>query len=134
MYFADMATECQVDSGPGVRAVGWLDARHPFPTGPVSPVFVAALRRHLQHPWQPVATAGWHDCELCESKPVTGCANVWIPDKSAVYVAPELILHYIEDHHYRPPIAFIAAVMFCPEQGTPEYLRLIEPHTSHETA
>jgi hypothetical protein len=75
---------------------------------------------------------GWHSCELCRVAPARGVYNVWIPSDAALYVAPELVVHYIEAHQYRPPDEFIAAVLACPEQGTAEYLRLVGQHSRHQ--
>jgi len=75
-------------------------------------------------------TAGFHNCELCHGE------NEWYPDGKVgpiirwranqlrifghghflirnheiVYLSPVLILHYILDHGYKPPDAFIEAV------------------------
>src|SRR5262245_57112864 len=103
MYFPDLTTECQVDRGGHVRAIGWLAAEHPFPTGPVPAGFLTALRSHVLAAWQPIASMGGHLCEFCVSSRadegcVGGSTNVWIPTASRVYVAPELIVHYIEAH------------------------------------
>ncbi len=64
-----------------------------------------------------------------------GFKNVWIPAgwrvlvgsggvrvlRPLVYVAPELIVHYIEAHGYRPPDEFIQAVLRCPPQDSPAF-------------
>jgi hypothetical protein len=95
-------------------------------------------------------SAGFHNCELCHGE------DEWYPDGDAgpivrwrgrrlrvyghghflirynetVYLSPALILHYILDHGYKPPDAFIEAVC----QG--EFLALndlkwIDDETSH---
>lgn len=46
VYYADLATECQIARGPRVRAIGWLAAGHAFARGEVDGGVVAALR-HL---------------------------------------------------------------------------------------
>jgi hypothetical protein len=130
MFYPDLSTECQVDRGEHVRAVGWLSKDHPFPTGTVSPEFLAALRSHLRAAWQPVYLMGPHFCEFCpKPKPregrVGGSRNLWIPAVSVVYVAPELVAHYVEAHGYRPPDEFISAVLACPEQDTPAFHQLL---------
>jgi hypothetical protein len=38
-----------------------------------------------------------------------------------------LVVHYIEDHGYRPPYEFLVAVQTCPEQGSVEFLDLLRP-------
>lgn len=118
-----------------MRAIGWLGAGHAFPVGAVSPEFLAALHSHIRSAWQPVVCAGPHFCELCHEPPadkrsrvgrVGGSGNVWIPAGNAVYVAPELIIHYIEEHHYRPPDEFVTAVLACPKQGSAEFHELLD--------
>jgi hypothetical protein len=122
MYYSDLSQECQADSGPYVRAVGWLSRAHAFSTGGVSPDFVNTLRRHIRAAWQPVAAGGMYRCEFCLSRTdggiTGGSGNVWIPTADVIYVAPELVLHYIEAHSYRPPTGFVAAVLDCPEQNS----------------
>ncbi|AWM39925.1 hypothetical protein C1280_24920 [Gemmata obscuriglobus] len=132
MFFPDLGTTCQVDRGDHVRAVGWLHPDHSFPTGPVPPGFSAALRAHAYDSWQPVLAMGPHFCELC-SHPAPGAdraggaRNFWIPSMSVVYVAPELIVHYVEDHQYQPPEEFVAAVLACPPQKSDAFLEMLRP-------
>jgi len=126
MHYPDLSHECQVDRGPYVRAVGWLSRDQEFPTATTSQEFLEALRRHLREPWQPVTAGGTHRCEFCPPLRngcyIGGSRNIWISGDGVVYVAPELVLHYIEVHGYRPPDAFITAVIDCPEQSSAQYL------------
>jgi hypothetical protein len=122
MFFPDLDSECQVDRGDHVRAVGWLSEEHPFPTGSVPLGFSAALRTLIKSAWQPVTAMGPQFCEFCaKTDRVGGSKNVWIPTPEKVYIAPELIAHYIETHSYRPPDEFIEAVLACPPQGSDEF-------------
>jgi hypothetical protein len=57
----------------------------------------------------------------------TGLDNLLVPTREFLYVAPELVVHYIEDHGYRPPDQFLEAVQTCPEQGSVEFLELLQP-------
>lgn len=50
-----------------------------------------------------------------------GSADIWVPGVDAVYNAPNLIVHYIRHHRYRPPECFCAAVLNCPEPDSEEY-------------
>jgi hypothetical protein len=131
MFYPDLATECQVDFGPEVRAIGWLSANHLFSVGSVEDAFVARLRAHISTAWQPCFAAGKHDCEFCPHRRVGGSANVWFPTPHVKYVAPELIAHYIEYHCYRPPGEFIRAVMDCPPQGSDEFFELLSNFDNH---
>jgi hypothetical protein len=77
------------------------------------------------------ATLGWHDCEICRHRdqrypggiigPVVhwrerdlrlyGHGQYLVRKENVVYMAPALLLHCILDHHYRPPDAFVEAVV-----------------------
>jgi hypothetical protein len=106
-------------SVPGVINIGWLSPAHEHPKGAVAPHEVAALRAcaclcraHL--------TRGIHVCEFCGRQGLSvdcagkatplGCAEIWVQDGARVYAAPDLVLHYVEEHGYRPPDAFLSAV------------------------
>ena len=125
MYFQDLSNNCQVDSGPHVRAVGWLSEGHPYTKGAVPSDFQQLLRRHIAEAWQPVMACGLHFCELCEEKPFACGSNLWIPTEAVLYITPGMISHYIEAHGYRPPEEFVKAVITCPAQGSAEFLALV---------
>ena len=92
------------------QRVGWLARDHAFPTGPVSAAFVARLRALAVHARANQAR-GYHRCELCTNGPVSS-AEIWARARDGTfYVAPELIVHYVEDHHYAPPEVFVTAVL-----------------------
>ena len=108
-----------------LRHVGWLDAPHPFPTGPVSSEDFARLEQLVVHTWLPMwVSHGWHDCSLCGRQQgdgpimrniegenrLLGGGEIYVPDGDLMYSAPTLILHYIEDHQYLPPEVFLSAV------------------------
>ena len=85
---------------------------------------IAQLERLILHGWQPVCAAGWHDCSLCGRKPtdgplmrpiageptMIGAANLFVPASDVLYVAPSLVIHYVEDHGYLPPEEFLVAL------------------------
>lgn len=50
-----------------------------------------------------------------------------MPADGFLYVAPELILHYIERHQYLPPDDFCRAVLACPPCSSPAYLSAVKP-------
>jgi hypothetical protein len=125
MFNPDLATICEVDFGPKVRAVGWLGTYYPFPVGSVEDAFVERLRAHISSAWQPPIAGGKHYCKLCPEHGAGGSVYVWFPTPHLKYVAPELIVHYIESHCYRPPEEFIQAVMSCPPQGSDEFFGLL---------
>src|SRR5262249_693243 len=47
--------------------------------------------------------------------------NVFVPGISVVYAAPAAIVHYIEQHSFRPPTEFVEAVLRCPDCGSEAY-------------
>ena len=102
-------------------AVGWIEEAD-FTTGAVPEEFIEALIAALPTKIVPDGTRGWHTCTLCEvpmpkvewkgeNVDVRGYGHYLVLHKKAVYMAPALLLHYILDHHYRPPQIFIDAVL-----------------------
>jgi hypothetical protein len=135
-YFRDLATETQIVCGAQIRAIGWLSNRHPFPTGDSPEDFVNLLRMICARWSDCINALGWpaaggsHSCELCGTFCASG--NVAVPTNRVLFVAPEMILHYIEQHSYRPPKEFVDAVLSCPVPGSPEYVRAVKPYLSLE--
>jgi len=124
-YFEDLTPYAFLDevTEPALN-VGWLDMKHDFPRGPVPDGFADALAELLVTK-QVNLTRGWHRCNLggCAhpDRPVArsggaeqtlGFAEVWpVGADGTAYAAPTLIHHYVVEHGYRPPDAFIAAVL-----------------------
>jgi hypothetical protein len=129
MHFPDLATECQGAGGSAVRAIGWLEGHKPYPTGPAHPDFLACLRAHLTDAgrWLPCVSAGVHFCDLGGCERPGGSHYVIIPSTNCVYVAPDLVVHYIEQHAYAPPAEFVVAALACPEQSSEAYVALVLP-------
>ena len=112
-------------SGEIMKMVGWLDGPQPFSQGTVSMGDIVLLEQLVVHTWKtPFSAGGWHDCTVCPRKPtdgpimrdiggqstMLGAAEIYVPAGDTLYSAPNLILHYIEDHSYAPPEPFLAAV------------------------
>jgi hypothetical protein len=70
--------------------------------------------------WQPFYFRGSHSCELCGRS--RGTHNLFVPGAGFVYVAPEMIVHYVDAHSYMPPESFLQALRSCPEMGSDAYL------------
>ncbi len=140
-YFADLDTKTQIAAGANVRAVGWLDARHVFPTGELANRILDRLRL-FSGGW-PASTealgwpsaAGFHTCDLCGSHRTSG--NFGVPGTDVLYVCPEMIAHYAGEHSYLPPGEFIEALIASPLPGTQSYRdvcrRLVECNDAMET-
>lgn len=124
-WYPDMGTSCMIGKADHVRAIGWLSEKHPFPVGDTCPEFLTRLKdfcrlsgkglRSLQ--W--AVFAGPHRCELCGN--AMGSGNIGVPAGDVLFVAPEMVVHYVDEHRYAPPPEFIAAVLSAPLPGTPEY-------------
>ena len=119
-YFHDLTPHGLTGTGrPPILHVGWLDRKHPFPTGETSEDFRHKLRRICRRPYR--AYFGFHECEFCEGKDRPECnADILISGAAAMYLAPTLIEHYVVDHGYLPPPAFIAAVLASPDEIQPQ--------------
>ena len=141
MYFEDLDA-CTYHSGPldasewavPLRAVGWLEHPHRFGVGVVPAELVSKIqklveqtREHFPHD----TFRGSHDCSLCRAAGrVGGGAGSWqvnliVPGRHEVYAAPGGIVHYISDHSYLPPAAFLEAVASCADCGSEEYFEAL---------
>lgn len=109
-----------------VLGVGWLERSIDFPTGPTPRDVFTRLTEFVRNPWQPFVSAGYHPCDLCQfDAEKSGTVNLYIPFQGKIYVCPDLIIHYINAHHYLPPIEFCDAVIACPAMDSMEYKRLL---------
>ena len=128
-FFPDLAEASMVDAGSHIRAIGWLDDEHSFPTGNSPTNFADKLRELTQKCGESIKALGWdifmgcHTCQLCGK--FKADLNLGVPTDELLYVAPEMILHYVEQHSYLPPQEFIDAVLQSPIPGTPEYTNAV---------
>jgi hypothetical protein len=138
-YFADLTDYgyyTKEFDRPGTKNVGWLDGVHPFDTAPPSEELLEAL-------WQFCGISidemrGVHKCEICNDPQAfvaerggelmrLGAAEIRaFGDDGAIFAAPTLTFHYVERHHYRPPAAFVAAVLGGPAPPDPGYFARLE--------
>jgi hypothetical protein len=124
-HFADLSTTTQIARGPHVRAIGWLSAKYSYPKGPSPEAFIERLRSLCGRWGESVRALDWpiaggfHTCELCNDFRAAG--NFGVPAGAALFVAPEMVAHYVEKHGYLPPQEFIDAVMVSPTPGTADY-------------
>ena len=131
---------------PRLRAVGWLEPGHPHAKGEVSEAVFEKLLDLLVDPWQPFAALGSHRCGLCrfsggprvfrykDRQVDLGSANLFLPGEGVVYVAPSLILHYMDSHGYAPPAVFQAAALACPESRGIAYLKALRANGPRDLA
>jgi hypothetical protein len=112
-----------------VRHVGWLGHQQPYPIGDVGDNVLERLKR-LTLACECCVTRGYYQCPFfkdCEEgkdpawipnftvdsqRMLMGSAEVWIPDQTnnLIYRCPNLLVHYIERHGYRPPQDFLDLV------------------------
>lgn len=130
-FFPDMGCKSLVAAGNHVRAVGWLHPDHPYTTGPVPDEFLARLKEFVARSGDSAealyfgAFGGYHTCEFCDRS--HGIGNFGVPSGDVLFVAPEMVVHYIEQHGYRPPDEFVEAVLRSPLPDTDEYQLITEP-------
>jgi len=153
-YFPDMApcTYFGPTYAPALIAVAWLGRGHDYERGPVPDPVLRRLLEFRERNWNVLGTLGHHYCELCyeseeqaaqaldayfqdrkrgahapddATRVARGTQNVLVPSGRDVFVAPEMILHFIRVHQYRPPAEFCDALMACPMMGSDAYFTAI---------
>lgn len=86
-----------------MRAVGWLGRGYGVQGASMAPMTGVELER-LRAASRRLGsrTLGWHDCDFCGAFAGNGEYRYYLPD-GKIYAAPMMILHYVEEHGYRPP-------------------------------
>lgn len=116
-YSTRMPTE---DRRPPLLNVGWLDHQHDYPKGTTPEAFRERLMIFCENPPLLWVSCGYHPCPFCGDQ-IKCSAEIRIPGKDVEYCAPSIVEHYIIDHGYRPPDAFVDAVMSAPLPGSAEH-------------
>lgn len=124
MYVADLAI---LDAGAKQIGIGWLARGHAYTKGNVATGVIDRLQLLRKTPAE--FSCGLHICEFCNAFPrslwyschgsypghICGSNTIHVAkDNDWVYAAPDLIVHYILQHHYCPPQEFCDAVMRLP--------------------
>lgn len=125
VHYEDLSP-CDELPGFACRAIGWLEPEHDYPKGPVPENFLAALTRLLSFHWAPYTAGGVHECGLCQSNPIEEKDELIVPGENGLFFAPTMILHYIQNHHYQPPMEFQQAVLACPPTDSEAYFDDLE--------
>jgi hypothetical protein len=137
-YFQDLSPYTYTRMVATEKNVGWLSQS-------IGPEIWEADDSFLDRVWRyckisVAQTRGIHRCELCSShaSPVTkrgdeslilGSAEIRVFSLAGdVYAAPNLIYHYILDHHYRPPPEFTDAVRNGAAPESEGYFRMLADH------
>lgn len=130
-FFPDMGQVSLVAAGEHVRAIGWLHPNHVFTKGNVSTEFLNRLKEFAKRSGPSAealyfgAFGGFYTCGFCGQ--AHGIGNFGVPHGDLLFVAPEMVVHYIEEHGYCPPAEFITAVLRSPLPDSEEYQALTEP-------
>jgi hypothetical protein len=134
---------------PNLKNIGFLWSGHSFPRGRVSPLLFERLVSLVEMPRRSCAS-GYHNCcvGLCRLRIgpcpqhtfqfrgrilYLGSWNIIVPAMEQVFIAPNLILHYLHRHKYKPPETFCSAVLDCPTPGSEAYfasIRRIAPDSA----
>ncbi len=122
--------------GEQLTAIGWLEADHPYSRGDVAPEVFDRLVAICRTEYVVGMYIGYQECSICPSPKLQrettialplGNRNYVVPGEGEVlYHFPDLILHYIRDHGYAPPLEFCEAVLKCPDPDSPEYLAYVD--------
>lgn len=101
---------------PILVAAGWLDQAHEVPRGelPARDRDVVRALPDLMKSFPGPLFKGGHACNLCRGELADrtvpwGAHNIYVPASQRMWVAPELIVHYVDEHRYVPPHAFVQA-------------------------
>jgi len=100
--------------------IGWLERCATYATGVVGADLTPKLLALCKFPVNQYR--GWHGCHFCKEYPVrikdaegefcVGDGEIRLParDGEVTYVAPNLVYHYVDVHHYLPPAVFLDAL------------------------
>jgi hypothetical protein len=111
MYIRDLESEAGT---PRLLHVGWLGHGQPYPQGPTPEGFLDKLTRMFEEPrWVPDVSMNVQVCAWCPPLPnggrISGAQCLFVPSPTFLYVAPDLILHYVKVH-------------------SPEHMELLRPY------
>src|SRR5205085_873941 len=110
---------------PGVEqlAVGWL-SRDNFRTQEPPPGFIERLTTWVKFEQYGGTYAGHHSCDILPCAKTfgrtriagapLGSKEIYVPhprDRNIMFCAPDLILHYVLEHRFLPPDAFVESVL-----------------------
>lgn len=94
-----------------VVSVGWLDEKHTYSQGKMDIGYWSKFKKILASQGSIHLTRGKHLCGFCRQASGNGEYHTYNPRTNRIYIAPALIQHYVQAHHYAPPEEFIEAVL-----------------------
>ncbi|MHA3915828.1 DUF7919 family protein [Halovulum sp. GXIMD14793] len=122
----------------GSLNIGWLGPDVDFCQAQASEEFLDRLLAFCAYSYS--LSRGLHYCELCDEYGMEqydvefdgrmmtlGTAEIRVlGGDGTIFCAPNLIYHYVKDHHYEPPAAFHEAVLNGPLPNSPEHKELFD--------
>ena len=129
-FFEDLTLYRYVEPEPS-KNVGWLDGKHAFTTGDMDPVLIGRLTKLTRYSVR--SARGVFFCEICISPSTVshligdelcalGTAEIRVfGNDGSSYAAPNLLVHYILEHNYKPPDEFLTALAEGPFPPDKEY-------------
>ncbi|MEU2909365.1 DUF7919 family protein [Streptomyces massasporeus] len=137
-YYRDLSPYSYDESARDMLNVGWLAREHSYPSGVVDERVVSALK--ILSATYDNQMRGIHHCEFCDTdRPfVLGGpgmdTDVWLGSAEirvegvdgTLYAAPNLVIHYITEHHYCPPEEFCRAALKAAGMDTAGQLTLVD--------
>lgn len=118
--------------------IGWLEGTRKINRGTVSNEFLNALWEYIKCPLRQTRGLYWNRSldilpkyfkAVYEGREIPlGGSEIRVLDErnECIYAAPNLILHYIINHHYKPPEKFIYAVINGPKPKSKRYSEYIQ--------
>jgi hypothetical protein len=97
--------------------IGWLDNAHAYEQGDLPEKLADIIFELCKNPVN--KTRGYHQCPFCRKPDLgvlvehhserirLGSAEIRLKCGNAVYATPDMLFHYVKDHGYLPPPAFI---------------------------
>ncbi len=127
MYYEDLSSYEYFNgvTFPNIINIGWIDLEHGVNIGPIPSNALEKLKDIVAErgKFRGIVNVmrGIHSCPKCGAsglysekngkKTLLGNSEIWVPWDGKIYVAPNLIIHYIKDHNYLPPEEFIQALV-----------------------
>lgn len=122
-----------------VKNIGWLGGEKTFLSGKVDDIFLQNLYLYYKIPFFMYTKRILYCNSELDGKEKyfaliyknvarwLGSSEIRVLDyeRKIIYVAPDLIIHYIKNHHYLPPQEFINAVINGPKPNDVDYCDMV---------
>jgi hypothetical protein len=114
-FIPDMSTtpydEAVGDARRVIRTIGWLgDIVGETACGDVDDDCLEALGYYRTAHHRDDALLGYHQCEICRDNGPETHGEFFIDLEQIRYILPDMVLHYVTAHKYKPPNTFLAAL------------------------